>query len=244
MPGNTEVSPTPSSNMVIFDSSSATSRQNNSILISCRDGPPEKLAGFVKREWPRKGQFLKDISISRLDLTHYRAGRQASPSGEFKKGSVSEFNFVSYTASPQHAGSQIKRLVRSHAMLNYRQREKKRKDLEEKSIVNCTANHAVPDGLGNSDEQYVPNDSMTSALSMTTADLLPQEIKGVEPFDVFPIKIEPYMLELLCSCECLLLRAFLCQSPKFLAKKASSDDSCLLQIQHPYTRICILSKNK
>ncbi|KAF8859126.1 hypothetical protein BDZ45DRAFT_590317, partial [Acephala macrosclerotiorum] len=34
---------------------------------------------------------------------------------------------------------------------------------------------------------------------MTTTDLLPKEITAVEPFNAFPIKIEPYMLELLSS---------------------------------------------
>ncbi|KAF4634190.1 hypothetical protein G7Y89_g3919 [Cudoniella acicularis] len=55
---------------------------------------------------------------------------------------------------------------------------------------------------GDDDEvlrQYVADDRMNSALPTTTTDLLPKEITAVEPFNAFPIKIEPYMLELLSS---------------------------------------------
>jgi len=94
-------------------------------------------------------------------------------------------------------------------MLNYRRQEREQKSVSEeaeKSRANYPANHPFPEAKKDDDEvlrQYVADDCMHSALPTTTTDLLPKEITAVEPFNAFPIKIEPYMLELLSSCECL-----------------------------------------
>jgi hypothetical protein len=90
-------------------------------------------------------------------------------------------------------------------MLDYRRRERERKSAS-KGSEKSKANHPVDDvSLGvkekNDDEvlrQYVANNRMNAP---ATTDLLSKEITVVEPFNAFPIKIEPYMLELLTSCE-------------------------------------------
>ena len=92
-------------------------------------------------------------------------------------------------------------------MFNYRRQEREQKSVSEeaeKSRANCLTNHLFPEAR-NDDEvlrQYITDDRMNSALPTTTTDLLLKEITAVEPFNAFPIKIEPYMLELLSSCEC------------------------------------------
>ncbi|KAN0102229.1 hypothetical protein V8E51_012739 [Hyaloscypha variabilis] len=193
MTGTTSASPS-SSNIVIFDSSSSSSttfHSNHSILISCRNGP-QKLTGHVKRGRPKKE-------------------RQTSP-GECNEesqineySSTSKFSFVTYTASPQNAGPKIQTLVRRRAMLNYRRQERKQKSVSEeaeKPSTDFPANHSFPEGKKDDSEvlrQNVADDRMNSALPTITADLLPKEITAVEPFNAFPIKIEPYMLELLLS---------------------------------------------
>lgn len=92
-------------------------------------------------------------------------------------------------------------------MLYYRRQEREHKSISEEaknSRANCPANHPFPEAKKDDDEvllQFVADDRMNSALPTTTASLLPEEIRAVEPFNAFPIKIEPYMLELLSSCE-------------------------------------------
>ena len=91
-------------------------------------------------------------------------------------------------------------------MLNYRRREREQKSVSEeaeKSRANCLAIHPFPEAKEDDDDvlqQYVVDDRMNSALPTTPTGLLPKEITAVEPFNAFPIKIEPYMLELLSSC--------------------------------------------
>lgn len=116
-------------------------------------------------------------------------------------------------------------------MLNYRRQEREQKSVSEeaeKSRANCPTNHPFPEAKDGAEvlRHCVADDRMNSALPMTTTDLLPKEITAVEPFNAFPIKIEPYMLELLSSCECLPLPGFLtffCLPSAFLAKGASFD---------------------
>ena len=215
MSGTPSGSP-PSSNIVIFDSSSSastTSHSNTSILISCRDGP-QKLSGFVKRGRPRKGSLPKNISITSPALTHHFTnnwtGSQTSPIGDCndesqinEHSSTSKFSFVTYTGSPKDAGPKIQRLVRRRAMLDFRRREREQKSVSEEA-EESRANRPSPETKKDEDEvlqQYVADDRMNSALSTTTTDRLPKEITAIEPFNAFPIKIEPYILELLSSCE-------------------------------------------
>ncbi|KAH7110911.1 hypothetical protein B0J11DRAFT_473782 [Dendryphion nanum] len=182
----------PSSNIVIFDSSSSPLHPSSSILIPCRNGP-QKLTGLVKRGRPRKEH-------------------QISPSGEGNEesqinehSSLSKFSFVTYTASPQNAGPKIQKFVRRRAMLHYRRQEREQKTVREvakKSRANCPANHICPEAKKDNNKAfrlYIADDSKNSALPTTTTDLLPKGITAVEPFNAFPIKIEPYMLELLSS---------------------------------------------
>jgi hypothetical protein len=112
-------------------------------------------------------------------------------------------------------------------MLNYRRQERKQKSISEgaeKPSADFPVNHSFPKGKKDEDEllrQNVADDRMNSALPTTTANLLPKEITAVEPFNAFPIKIEPYMLDLLLSCECLPtspLRHFL-QPSFFISSK-------------------------
>ncbi|KAH6695952.1 hypothetical protein BKA61DRAFT_623615 [Leptodontidium sp. MPI-SDFR-AT-0119] len=187
MTGSTSGSPT-SSNIVIFDSSPSPFHSHPSILISCRDGP-QKLTGLVKRGRPRKEH-------------------QKSPSEESQikdNSSTSNFSFVTYTSSPQDAGPKIQKFVRRRAMLHYRRQEREQKserEVEKKFRASCSANHPFPEAKKVDDKVFrrsVADNRTNSALPATTDDLLPKEITAVDPFNAFPIKIEPYMLELLSS---------------------------------------------
>ncbi|RDW63271.1 hypothetical protein BP6252_10816 [Coleophoma cylindrospora] len=194
MTGTTRESRPPSSNIVIFDTSSSTPfYSKNSILISCRGGPP-KLTGIEKRGRPRKE-------------------RQTSPCGEYNEeleinenSSTSKFSFVTYTASPQNAGPKVRTLVRRRAMLNYRRQERDQKsgsEEAEKSRANFPASHLFP-RLKKVDDgedllSCAADGRLNFALPKTTNGLLPRGITAIEPFNAFPIKIEPYMLELLSS---------------------------------------------
>ncbi|KAM0127295.1 hypothetical protein ACHAP3_008863 [Botrytis cinerea] len=211
MAGTASGSP-PSSNVVIFDSSSSHFHSNNSILIPCRDGP-QKLTGLVKRGRPRKGWLLRTTCITSGALTHHHwTEHQISPLGEGNgesqindDSSTSKFSFVTYTASPRNAGPKIQRFVRRRAMLHYRRQEREQKTVREvakKSSANCPANHPCAEAKKNNGKAfllYIADDRKNSALPTTTTDLLPKEITAVEPFNAFPIKIEPYMLDLLSS---------------------------------------------
>lgn len=144
---------------------------------------------------------------------HYCTEHQKSPSEESQikdNSSTSNFNFVTYTASPQDAGPKIQKFVRRGAMLHYRRQEREQKselEVEKKFRASCSANHPFPEAKKVDDKVFrrsVADNRTNSALPATTDDLLPKEITAVDPFNAFPIKIEPYMLELLSSCECPL----------------------------------------
>jgi hypothetical protein len=92
-------------------------------------------------------------------------------------------------------------------MLDYRRREREWKSVSEEAEKSKTIRPADDVSLGakkkNSDEvlrSYVANNCMNAPASTTPVNLLSKEITGVEPFNAFPIKIEPYMLELLTYC--------------------------------------------
>ena len=50
-------------------------------------------------------------------------------------------------------------------------------------------------------QQQQDNGQINWEVLINTANLLPNEIPDADPFDVFPVKIEPYMLDFLSLCE-------------------------------------------
>lgn len=110
-------------------------------------------------------------------------------------------------------------------MLNYRRQEREQKSASKEarqSSSSCPSKHPFPEAKKDGYEvirQYVTHDRMNSVLPTITTDLLPKEITAVEPFNAFPSKVEPYILKLLSSCECLTrFRPFFSMPSVFLAK--------------------------
>jgi hypothetical protein len=93
-------------------------------------------------------------------------------------------------------------------MLNYRREERERKGISEdkEKYGDSKLSLEMKKDDDEAIQQYVADDP-TMALPASATDFLP-EITGVDPFDAFPIKIEPYMLELLLCCAYFLLYLF------------------------------------
>jgi hypothetical protein len=198
--------------MVVFDSSSSSAafhgHPNNSILLSCQDGP-QRPTGFVKRGRPKKGKSPRHSSFTPLPFPwHYWTERQTHPLTKFDEdlqinetSTKSKFSFITYTASPKNAAPNFKRLVRRRAMLTYRQQEREKKSVSEKAR-SARSSHSSLEGKNDDNEafrQHVADGRTNSVLPLTTYHLVPKEITAVDPFNAFPTKIQPYMLDLLVS---------------------------------------------
>jgi len=87
-------------------------------------------------------------------------------------------------------------------MLHYHRQEKKNKSVP-KEAKNSKMGHPFLKTVKDGDELIRSDnvgDGNSPSLSSTTK-FLPKEITDVDPFNAFPIKIAPYMLDLLLSCK-------------------------------------------
>jgi hypothetical protein len=87
-------------------------------------------------------------------------------------------------------------------MLTFRQQEREKKCVSAKA-EKARASHRSLGAEKDEDEsfrQYVADGRRNCVLPSTTTHLLPKEITAVDPFNAFPIKLQPYMLDLLLSC--------------------------------------------
>lgn len=90
-------------------------------------------------------------------------------------------------------------------MRNYRHQERKRNRIsdETQDRSDDSSDHFLKANENGELQQNQDSVQLHPSLSTgSTNQLLPKVIPGVDPFDSFQIKIEPYMLDLLSCCEC------------------------------------------
>ena len=88
-------------------------------------------------------------------------------------------------------------------MLEYRRQEREVKKMAREQPPRAKySGHNTSKKIKNGDvQQQQDSNQINWEVLITTANLLPNEIPDADPFEVFPIKIEPYMLDFLSFCE-------------------------------------------
>jgi len=94
-----------------------------------------------------------------------------------------KFDFITAIGSPVNTGPQTRKIIRSHVMLDYRRQERKQKPNSEQTQQN-----------------FENSESYTAANTEVMVASLPKEIFAADPFDAFPVRIEPYVLDALSYC--------------------------------------------
>jgi hypothetical protein len=87
-------------------------------------------------------------------------------------------------------------------MLDYRRQERKQKQLLADAQL-ATKNSDPLAELNENDKMFVEH--VLSKFSAGTAISLPKEIMAADPFDAFPVKVKPYMLDILSACKSRIL---------------------------------------
>ncbi|RDW72235.1 hypothetical protein BP5796_08269 [Coleophoma crateriformis] len=202
--------PVAAPSIVVFNTSGTGSSDpvlcSTSIPTSWADA---KLTGFVKRGRPRKGRKTAPRSSEKtkgLGLTH--------------SNNKSDFNFINCTPTTQISHPEIRKVVRSNAMLHFRRlgrgslypcsrirQDHDTEPIEEVSAVNSSSGsldvaeteegHWEQSKLKSNEQQQDGTLDRRVRSVLVSALTLPLEIGDTDPFDVFPLKIKPYMLDLL-----------------------------------------------
>ncbi|RDW65953.1 hypothetical protein BP6252_09588 [Coleophoma cylindrospora] len=209
-PGLSPPAPVAAPSIVVFN----TSGTGSSDPIICSTPIPTswadaKLTGFVKRGRPRKG--LK---------TAPRSSQKTKGSDFNPSKNKSDFNFINSTPTTQISHPKIRKFVRSNAMLHFRRRERgspyscsrAHQDHPTEPIEEVSAFISSPGSVDaaeteegcweqlklkrNEQQQDGTLDRRVRSV-LISALSLPLEIGDIDPFDVFPLKIRPYMIDLL-----------------------------------------------
>lgn len=111
------------------------------------------------------GSALKQASVEQ----HERESPEHPPSQRFK--------FVQARRGLQNVDTQTRKTIRSHAMLDYRRREREKKR-----------------AMGGLELEQL------QLLQRMKPSIVPQSFDSLDPFDTLPIKMQPYIRELLLFC--------------------------------------------
>jgi hypothetical protein len=171
--------------IVIFSSSESSGHFQalNSSLTSWKDGPVRvptfaKRGRPVKREYPGISYQEKYTELSGADGSALKQASVKQHERESPEHPPSQcFKFVQATRGLQNVDAQTRKTIRSYAMLDYRRREREKKramggfELEQPQLL----------------------------LRMKPS-MVPQGFDSLDPFDTLPIKMQPYIRELLLFC--------------------------------------------